>query len=288
MESGASAQVTHDIVINDQLVFKVGEAVTIEAVSSNVQRPEYKYVVTSTLTGARFQLSDADLRESAPEPVDKRQCPYCKEDIHPQAIKCKHCGSILTNTEPSVLAARHPQSTQSPVAAPLPSPKSPRTQTPPNTSRTDRKTVTKSCTACGAQVPVISKRCKYCGKKLAVKPGRAGEKLRASERVPVVIQGKSSPWPYIVISLVLFLLVGGVTYTIYNKHNQERQRYVDISETTSESDNLLSPETITNIQTEAGKDYRVLIVAVGSVVLILALLIGNYIVWRVKSHKYEI
>lgn len=66
MESGASAQVTHDIVVNDQLVFKAGDAVIVETVSPNNQHPEYKYVVTSALTGARFQLSDADLRESAP------------------------------------------------------------------------------------------------------------------------------------------------------------------------------------------------------------------------------
>jgi len=24
------------------------------------------------------------------------QCPYCKEEIHPEAIKCKHCGSSVT------------------------------------------------------------------------------------------------------------------------------------------------------------------------------------------------
>jgi len=28
-------------------------------------------------------------------PSHKGTCPYCKEQIHPEAIKCKHCGSNL-------------------------------------------------------------------------------------------------------------------------------------------------------------------------------------------------
>ena len=30
-----------------------------------------------------------------------RQCPYCREDIKADAIKCKHCGSRLTPTLPA-------------------------------------------------------------------------------------------------------------------------------------------------------------------------------------------
>lgn len=29
-----------------------------------------------------------------------RECPYCKEEIQADAIKCKHCGSILPATKP--------------------------------------------------------------------------------------------------------------------------------------------------------------------------------------------
>jgi predicted amidophosphoribosyltransferase len=32
-------------------------------------------------------------------------CPYCKEPIHPQAVKCKHCQSDLSATKKSTRAA---------------------------------------------------------------------------------------------------------------------------------------------------------------------------------------
>lgn len=66
MESGASAKVTHDIVIDNQVAFKAGETVMVEAVSPNEQRHEYKYVVTSPVLGKKFSLSDADLSELPP------------------------------------------------------------------------------------------------------------------------------------------------------------------------------------------------------------------------------
>lgn len=27
--------------------------------------------------------------------MDLKLCPFCHEDIHPQALKCKHCGELL-------------------------------------------------------------------------------------------------------------------------------------------------------------------------------------------------
>lgn len=63
MESGTSAKVTHDIIIGNEIAFAEGETVKIEAISLNEQRPQYKYVVTSSRMGKRFQLSDADLTE---------------------------------------------------------------------------------------------------------------------------------------------------------------------------------------------------------------------------------
>jgi len=66
MDSGTYAKVTHDILVNNQVAFKAGETVGIEAVSPNEQRPEYKYVVTSSTLGTKFELSDADLSEVQP------------------------------------------------------------------------------------------------------------------------------------------------------------------------------------------------------------------------------
>ena len=58
-----SCNVTHDIIIEGQVAFKAGETVVVEIVSPNLQRPEYKYVVTSKSLQRKFQLSDRDLSE---------------------------------------------------------------------------------------------------------------------------------------------------------------------------------------------------------------------------------
>jgi Double zinc ribbon len=36
---------------------------------------------------------------SPERPLHKGTCPYCREQIHPEAIKCKHCGSNLVAEE---------------------------------------------------------------------------------------------------------------------------------------------------------------------------------------------
>jgi ferredoxin len=54
-------KISHDIVINGQIAFKQGEAIEIEAMSPDPNRPDYKYVVTSKSLGQKFRLSDGDL-----------------------------------------------------------------------------------------------------------------------------------------------------------------------------------------------------------------------------------
>lgn len=54
--------VLHDVVIGGAVAFKAGEAVHIEQVSPDPQRPQYKYVVVSRKLAKRFRLSDDDLR----------------------------------------------------------------------------------------------------------------------------------------------------------------------------------------------------------------------------------
>jgi len=40
----------------------------------------------------------------AKSPVHEGTCPYCKENIHPDAIKCKHCKSALGEENSAVLS----------------------------------------------------------------------------------------------------------------------------------------------------------------------------------------
>lgn len=35
---------------------------------------------------------------SAEKPAHKGKCPFCKEDINPEAVKCYHCKSMLNST----------------------------------------------------------------------------------------------------------------------------------------------------------------------------------------------
>jgi hypothetical protein len=61
MTNGDVRVIAGDIIAGGVTAFSKGERVAIEGVDPNPQRPEYKYVVFSRLTGKRFQLRDADL-----------------------------------------------------------------------------------------------------------------------------------------------------------------------------------------------------------------------------------
>ncbi len=43
------------------------------------------------------------------KPSHEGICPYCKEPISPQAIKCKHCKSELLNNQRSHCGCRQPE-----------------------------------------------------------------------------------------------------------------------------------------------------------------------------------
>ena len=50
-----------DIIIDGTLAFRRGERVRIEGESPDPDRPEYRFVVYSTVLGRRFRLSDLDV-----------------------------------------------------------------------------------------------------------------------------------------------------------------------------------------------------------------------------------
>jgi len=61
MEEGSVCTVIQDINIDGVLVFKAGQNLVVEKVDPNPQRPTYRYVVSSPLTGIRYQLSDTNV-----------------------------------------------------------------------------------------------------------------------------------------------------------------------------------------------------------------------------------
>ncbi len=96
MESGASAKVTHDIVVDKQIAFKAGEILVVEAVSPNEQRPEYKYVVTSSTLGKKYELSDADLLEVQQPGAASNPAPAAGEEVQ---VRDEHESVVLSHTE---------------------------------------------------------------------------------------------------------------------------------------------------------------------------------------------
>ena len=67
IQVGMKCNITHEIFIDGQMAFRLGESVFVDDIVPNESQPEYKYVVMSKeLTFRKFQLSDLDL---IPAPV---------------------------------------------------------------------------------------------------------------------------------------------------------------------------------------------------------------------------
>ncbi|MBU1671403.1 MAG: hypothetical protein KKF41_02025 [Actinobacteria bacterium] len=62
IQPGDVCELRGEVTVADSIAFARGELVTVEEIKLNPQRPEYRYVVYSTMTGKRFQLSDRELK----------------------------------------------------------------------------------------------------------------------------------------------------------------------------------------------------------------------------------
>jgi len=68
VREGETCTVLRDVVIEGKVAFRKGDRVTVEKITSNPDRPDYRYVVKSELLQKRFQLSDRDISvQPAPE-----------------------------------------------------------------------------------------------------------------------------------------------------------------------------------------------------------------------------
>jgi len=66
MNGGETRILSHDVEVGGAVAFTRGEAVTVEAVEPNPERPEYKYVVYSRAVERRYQLREEDFEAPGP------------------------------------------------------------------------------------------------------------------------------------------------------------------------------------------------------------------------------
>lgn len=91
-------EIKEDILVDGKVAFSSGEQVFVEKISPNSIRPEYKYVVTSTLLNQKFQLREEDFvpqqQLSGYRPLERSPLP--EEQVEEAApLKSTGCGSAV-------------------------------------------------------------------------------------------------------------------------------------------------------------------------------------------------
>jgi len=85
IQPGTNVTVANDIIANGVVVFAGGEQVTVKQVSSNPQRPEYKYAVYSEKAGQWYQLRDQDIVSQVAPPGYQQPPPAAAPQFQAQA-----------------------------------------------------------------------------------------------------------------------------------------------------------------------------------------------------------
>lgn len=96
IQPGTTVIIAGDIVIGREVAFSRGDTVTVEQVSPNFDRPEYKYTILSPRFGRRFQLRDQDLLVPSSPPPTPIVPPYASQSVQPQQA-LSGAGSVYPN-----------------------------------------------------------------------------------------------------------------------------------------------------------------------------------------------
>jgi len=99
-EVGETCLIKHDVIIGGITAFKEGDWVSVEMVSPDGERPQYRYVVFSPYLGKMFQLSDNELAGTLTRASSRPGDAPGSADASPGEVNLPGLDSIVTPTVP--------------------------------------------------------------------------------------------------------------------------------------------------------------------------------------------